>query len=149
MLHGGPWYHHILQWLECDNSGRVRLPSQFQSRERLVVHPPGLPLSGTSRPVDLSANAQDERAIVEAPPEVQARGFHAFCLLAAQGPGPPLRPLLLEHLPQVVGLIMEGLVWACALAGQPQLSAGWLLVRPVTAPPWNYLKTCFDMGGRL
>ncbi|KAL0400186.1 UNVERIFIED_CONTAM: hypothetical protein Sradi_2361900 [Sesamum radiatum] len=94
------------------------------------------------------ADAQGERAIAVAPPEVQVGGYRAFCRLAAQGLGPLPHPLPPALLPQVVELTSRGLLQTHALVGQPPQSAGWLQVMRATVPPWRCHETCFDDEGR-
>ncbi|KAL0395110.1 UNVERIFIED_CONTAM: hypothetical protein Slati_4477200 [Sesamum latifolium] len=98
----------------------------------------------TSRPADFFADAPGERAIVEAFSEAQGKGHYVFYLPVAQGLGSLLHPRRLGRLPQVAGLLVERLLQARALVGQPPPRVGWLLVTLVTAPPWRCPKKCFD-----
>ncbi|KAL0439950.1 UNVERIFIED_CONTAM: hypothetical protein Slati_2478000 [Sesamum latifolium] len=68
---------------------------------------------------------------MEALPGAQVKGHYAFYLLAAQGLGSLLHPRRRGRLPQVAGPLVEGLLQAHALVGQPPLRIGWLSVTPV------------------
>ncbi|KAL0449057.1 UNVERIFIED_CONTAM: hypothetical protein Slati_1462100 [Sesamum latifolium] len=85
---------------------------------------------------------------MEALPGAQVKEHCAFYLLVAQGLGSLLHPRRLGGLPQVAGPLVEGLLQAHALVGQPPLRVGWLSVTLVTAPPWRCPKKCFDGAGQ-
>ncbi|KAL0430724.1 UNVERIFIED_CONTAM: hypothetical protein Sradi_0698400 [Sesamum radiatum] len=103
----------------------------------------GVPSIWYSRPADLFLKAEQPGS-----GGTSCGSGKGITLAGGTGTGPLLRLPRLERLSRVVGLIVEELLQARALVGQPPLRVGKLLVKLVTAPPCRCPKTCSDRAGQ-